>query len=87
MAVSSGYGHTCATHMYQNTVCWGFNKYGQLSVPIALTLDTVTQLSIGYRFMCTINGYNSLLCNGDNYHGQVDIESIQYNDSIEPIET
>jgi len=83
VAISSGYGHTCAILDDASVSCWGKNLYGQLGDGTNTNRNTPTQtsslgtgrtavaISSGLHFSCAILDNASVRCWGDNSVGQL----------------
>jgi hypothetical protein len=52
-------------------VCWGYNGYGQLTVPAGLT--SVAQVSGGYEHTCALKTHGTVVCWGWNAYGQATV--------------
>jgi hypothetical protein len=63
-AVSAGAWHTCAIRADDSLACWGYNYYGQGSVPAGL--GAVKAIGAGGSGTCAIKADDSLACWGDN---------------------
>ena len=81
MAITAGYGHTCALTTAGGAQCWGWNPYGQLgnnsttnsSVPVAVSglASGVVAIMAGYLHNCTVTTAGAVLCWGSNSFGQL----------------
>ncbi len=77
VAVSGGFGHTCALTTSGKVKCWGANEHGQLgdgttldsALPVDVDLPAAaTAVAAGYVHTCAIAG-GSAYCWGDNTTG------------------
>ncbi|HEX9052484.1 MAG TPA: hypothetical protein VF841_18300 [Anaeromyxobacter sp.] len=77
VAVSGGFGHTCAVTTSGHVKCWGANEHGQLgdgttldsALPVDVDLPApATALAAGYVHTCAIAG-GAAYCWGDNSTG------------------
>ncbi len=69
--VSAGGLHTCALSNDAIVHCWGYNEYGQTTVPT--DLGTVSELSTGNYHTCALATGGTATCWGYNAFGQTTI--------------
>lgn len=65
-SVSAGGYHTCGVKTDNSAVCWGYNAYGQATVPTGSFLS----VSAGWSHTCGVKSDNSVVCWGDNTYKQ-----------------
>ena len=70
-AIDAGNYHTCAITTAGSVVCWGFNAYGQTTIPP--NLGSVTQISAGEHHTCALTTDETPACWGYNAFGQTTI--------------
>ncbi len=96
LAVSGGYGHTCAIRKSDGSVwCWGDNQFGQLGdgsgkvnqpSPVKVQkLANATAVVAGDDFSCAVTGAGLLWCWGKNDAGQLGTGT--KSDSAIPVQT
>ncbi len=71
--LSVGSDHTCAVTVSGIVRCWGFNGYGQTTVPS--DLDLVTQVTAGSVHTCAVTVSGFVRCWGFNGYGQTTVPS------------
>jgi alpha-tubulin suppressor-like RCC1 family protein len=79
--LDAGASHTCGVRDTGNTVCWGFNVFGEIgsanfglssTQPVSVsTTRTFTQLTAAYRFNCALDAGAELSCWGAGEEGQL----------------
>ena len=70
-AIDAGDSHTCAITTAATPACWGYNDYGQTTIPP--NLGNVTQITAGALHTCAITTTGSPACWGYNDHGETTI--------------
>ena len=70
--ISTGYGHACGLKTDGTVVCWGWNDYGQATVPDGLA--SVEQVSAGHQHTCALKSDGTIVCWGDDSYGQVTVQ-------------
>ena len=70
-SISAGQEHTCAIKTNDTVACWGWNAFGQATVPT--DLGTVKQITGGYNHTCAIKTNDTATCWGYNGDGQVSV--------------
>ena len=80
IAISAGYGHTCAIDSDRTIWCWGYNNYGQLgnnttvqsTVPTLVygTIPPAFAVSTGQYHSCALLSSGGAMCWGRNNYGQ-----------------
>ena len=72
VAGAVGGEHVCGLRTDRSVSCWGWDQYGQATVP--LTLGPVTTVTAGADDTCAIRAADHLVqCWGDDSFGQVDV--------------
>ena len=75
--IAVGVSHTCALRADRTVVCWGYNKYGQTSVPDSVQGETV-QIVAGDFHTCAVQADRTVVCWGDRSYGQTSVpDSVQ----------
>jgi hypothetical protein len=69
--VTAGTFHTCALRTDRTVVCWGWDAYGEATVPTGLA--SVAQVSAGDLHTCALKTDGTVVCWGDNYFGQATV--------------
>ena len=69
VSVSVGGSHTCGLKADGVLSCWGWNAYGQTTVPPGV----YTQVSAGTFHTCALKADGSLSCWGYNTYGQTTV--------------
>ncbi|PYO78113.1 MAG: hypothetical protein DMD63_08815, partial [Gemmatimonadetes bacterium] len=69
--MATGTFHTCALRTDATVVCWGYNVYGQSTVPA--DLGPVTQVTLGDRYSCVLKTNATVQCWGFNDVGQATV--------------
>jgi alpha-tubulin suppressor-like RCC1 family protein len=70
--VSAGFGlHTCAIKSDGTVVCWGFDSYGQATVPA--DLGPATQVGVGGNHTCALEDDGTVVCWGGDSQGQATV--------------
>ncbi len=65
-SVSSGFLHACALRDDGSPVCWGYDRYGQATLPAG---ERLTALSSGIAHTCALREDGSPVCWGDTLFG------------------
>jgi alpha-tubulin suppressor-like RCC1 family protein len=81
MAISAGYGHSCALTTGGGVKCWGNNYNGELGdgtdtwrttpVDVLNLASGVTKLTSGSDHTCILTGSGDLKCWGSNFNGEL----------------
>ena len=80
VAISSGWGHSCALTDVGAVWCWGLNLFGQLgngansesAVPVTVSgLTGVIAISAGTLHTCALTDLGAVWCWGDNGNGEL----------------
>ncbi len=71
--VSAGGFHTCRLELSGAITCWGWNNYGQTSVPSPNS--NFKQVSAGHLLSCGLKATGEIVCWGDNSKGQTNVPS------------
>ncbi|OLP75846.1 E3 ISG15--protein ligase Herc6 [Symbiodinium microadriaticum] len=71
LAVSAGFGHTCAVRADGELICFGWNHAGQCDVPA--DLGPVLAVSAGNVHACAVRSDGQLVCFGEHINGQWDV--------------
>jgi hypothetical protein len=75
MTLAPGGHHTCTLSAAGGAACWGYNDYGQTSVPSIATSDQVA-IAAGVLHTCTLSAAGGAACWGRNNYGQTSVPSI-----------
>ena len=70
-AIDAGQYHTCAITTAGSAVCWGYNVFGQTTIPP--NLGGVTQITAGALHTCAVTTAGTPVCWGYNGQGQTTI--------------
>ena len=71
--VSAGGLHTCVLANDASVSCWGYNEYGQTSVPT--NFGTASAVSAGNFHTCALATTGAVTCWGNNHYGQSTVPS------------
>jgi Regulator of chromosome condensation (RCC1) repeat len=78
--ITAGYYHTCGLKTDGSAICWGWNNYGQTTVPAG----TFTQLSAGGYHTCGLKSDGSAVCWGAGKTNAGPYQGSEYGQSIAP---
>src|SRR5438105_3899604 len=70
-AVSAGGLHTCVLANDASARCWGYNEFGQTSLPTGL--GNLSEVSAGNLHTCALTTTGAVACWGSNQFGQITI--------------